>query len=177
MVDAVFEQFYIVASRLAAVRAAAVATLYGLPTDARRDLEQELLLELWRKRTAFDPRRGCWRTFSEAVAANKMTSLVRRMCAQHSGRFREQPIERASSLAAPDGRNELCTDVRRVLAGVSTFDRRIARSLTYRSAAETSRSMGVSRAKVYRAIGRLRAAFTMAGFADRGGLHRQEVRR
>ena len=175
MVDATFEQFYTVASRVAAVRAATTTTLYGLPTDARGDLEQEVLLELWRKRAAFDPRRGCWRTFSEAVAVNKMTSLLRRMYSQRSACFKEQSIDRASSLAAPDRRDELRADVRRVLAGVSTFDRRIARSLTYRSAAETSRSMGISRAKVYRAIGRLRVAFTVAGFADRRGVRCHEV--
>ena len=177
MADGAFEQLYTVTNRVAAVRAATTASLYGLPADARDDLEQELLLELWKKRIAFDPRRGGWRTFSEVVAANKMTSLVRTMCSRRSGRFKEQPIEWASSLAAPDGRNELRADVRRVLAGVSTFDRHIARSLTYRSPTETGRSMGVSRAKVYRAIGRLRAAFTLAGFDDRRGVRRQEISR
>ena len=177
MTEMAFEHSYAAAKRLSAVHAAAMVTLYGLPSNVRSDLEQEALLELWRKRTAYDPRRGCWRTFSEAVVANKMTSLVRSMCSQRSGRFKEQQIESALSLAAADGRNELRADVWRVLAGVSAFDRCIARSLTHRSAAETSRSIGVSRAKVYRAIGRLRVAFTVAGFADCGGLHRQEARR
>lgn len=164
-----FEDAYSILRRVVRVRAANVTKTYGLPRCERNDLEQEALLDLWRKRDAYDPKRGCWRTFSETVVANKMASLVRSMCSHRSAFFKEQPIERASSLAAPDRRDDMRADVRRVLADVSEFDRRIARSLTYRSAAETSRSMGFSRAKVYRAIGRLRVAFSAAGFAPRRG--------
>ena len=93
VVETVFERSYSATSRLAAVRAATIATLYGLPTDSRRDLEQEALLELWRKHQAYDPQRGSWRTFSERVVANRMTSLVRSMRSERPGRFREEPIE------------------------------------------------------------------------------------
>ncbi|MBI4903687.1 MAG: sigma-70 family RNA polymerase sigma factor [Acidobacteria bacterium] len=172
MADSVVEQYYSVACRVAGVLATRTTRLYGLPADARRDLEQDVLLELWQKRAAFDPRRGCWQTFSEAVAVNKMTSLVRRMCSQHSAWLKEQPIARALSVEAPNRHNQLRDDVGRVLARVSPSDRRIARSLMYYSVAETSRSMGVSRPKVYRAISRLRLVFTVAGFANRG---RKEV--
>jgi DNA-directed RNA polymerase specialized sigma24 family protein len=177
VIETVFEQSYLTSSRLAAVRAAVVVTSYRLPTETRRDLEQEALLELWRKRAAFDSRRGSWRTFSETVVTNKLISLVRSMCSQRSSCFKEEQIESALSVVAPDGQADLRADVRRVLAGVSSFDRCIARSLTYSSLAETSRSMGVSRATVYRAIGRLRVAFTMAGFADRRRVRGLEVLR
>src|SRR5208283_2197694 len=89
VVEEIFEQSFSAICRLAAIRAATTATLYQLPTDSRQDLQQEALLELWRKRPAYDPRRGSWRTFSEKVVANRMTSLVRAMRSERSGQFQE----------------------------------------------------------------------------------------
>jgi len=168
VVETVFERSYSASSRLAAVRAATIVTLHGLPTDSRRDLEQEALLELWRKHQAYDPRRGSWRTFSERVVANRMTSLVRAMRSERSGQFREEPIENLLGLAAPNIRTDLRADVSRVLAGLSPFDRNVALCLIGHSAIETTQCLGVSRATVYRAIGRLRTAFTKAGLSPWG---------
>jgi hypothetical protein len=72
---------------------------------------------------------------------------------------------------------EYQTDVQRVLAGVSLLDRQIARSLIHQTVTETGRSVGVSRGKVYRAIGRLRVAFRAVGFGDRRSGRRHEVYR
>ena len=175
MVETVFERSYSASSRLAAVRAATITTLYGLPTDSRRDLEQEALLELWRKHEAYDPRRGSWRTFSERVVVNRMTSLVRAMRSVRSGQFREEPIESFFGLAAPNSLNDLRTDVSRVLAGVTPFDRSVALCLIGHSAIETTQRLGVSRATIYRAIGRLRVAFTAAGLTNVRDCRRREV--
>ena len=166
MIETAFEQSYSATNRLAAVRAATIATLFGLPRDSRRDLEQEALLELWRKRSTYDPQRGSWHTFSERVVANRMATLVRRMHSQRSGQFREEPLENFFGLAAPDDGAELHVDVSRVLAGVSPFDRAVAFCLMDYSAIETSQELGVCRATVYRAVGRLRATFTRAGLAS-----------
>jgi DNA-directed RNA polymerase specialized sigma24 family protein len=169
MVETTFEQSYSAMSRLAAVRAATIVNLHGLPADSRRDLEQEALLELWRRRAAYDAHRGSWRTFSERVVANRMASLVRRMHSERSGQFREDPLENILGLVAPNDGTELRADVSRVLAGVSPFDRGVAVSLVGHSAIETSERLEVSRATLYRAIGRLRVAFSAAGFARRRG--------
>lgn len=177
MVESMFEQSFSATTRLAAVLAATVATLYGLPTESRRDLEQDALLELWRKRTAYDAQRGSWRTFSERVVANRMTSLVRSMYSERSGHFREGPLETRVTLAAPNDRVDLRADVSRVLANVSQFDRNVAADLIDYSAIETCQRLGVSRATVYRAIGRLRAAFTEAGLSHRGCAHERDTER
>jgi RNA polymerase sigma-70 factor (ECF subfamily) len=171
VVETAFEQFYSATSRLAAVRAATTASVCGLPTDFRRDLEQEALLELWRKRPAYDPQRGSWRTFSERVVANLMTSLVRRMHSVRSGQFSEEPLENYFGLPAPNDRGDLRTDVSQVLSSLSQFDRSVAAHLIDYSANETGERLGVSRATVYRAIGRLRAAFTEAGLSPSGRDH------
>lgn len=68
-------------------------------------------------------------------------------------------------MPAPDDCFELRADVRRVLAGLAQFDQAVARSLIDYSAIETGQRLGVSRATVYRAIGRLRAAFREAGLS------------
>ena len=175
MVESAFEQSFPAAIRLAAVRAATVATLYGLPTESRRDLEQEALLELWRRRPAYDAQRGSWRTFSERVVANRMTSLVRSMYSERSGHFREEPLENLVALAAPNDRTDLRADVARVLGKVSQFDRSVAGDLIDYSAVEIGQRLGVSRATVYRAIGRLRAAFTEAGLSHRGREHERDT--
>jgi DNA-directed RNA polymerase specialized sigma24 family protein len=173
MHDHLFARAYPLARRAAAVRAAAAMAF--VPSASREDLEQQIIIAVWLAISSYDPSRASLRTFVERVSANRMASLIRSL--HHSGQSEEVPLENAFGLAAPDGRNELRTDVTRVLAGVSASDRCIAGSLTYRSAAETSRSMGISRAKVYRAIGRLRDAFTAAGFADRRGLRHPGCRR
>ena len=171
MVETAFEQSYSASKQLAAVRAATIVAVYGLPNDARYDLEQEALLELWRKQRAYDPRRGSWRTFSERVVANRMTSLVRAMRSERSGQFREEPIQNLPGLAAPNSLTDLQADVSQVLAGLSPFDRSVALCLVGYSAIETGQRLGVSRATVYRAIERLRVAFTEAGLSPWGSDH------
>ena len=175
MVEGIFEQYFSTTCRLAAVRAATIATLYRLPSDSRQDLEQEALLELWQKHPAYDPRRGSWRTFSERVVANRLTSLMRKLGPDRSGHFREEPITNLHGLEAPNDNGDLRADVLRILARVSTFDRNVALSLVDYSAIETSQRLRVSRATVYRAIGRLRVAFTTAGLTSSRDCRRREV--
>jgi RNA polymerase sigma-70 factor (ECF subfamily) len=165
VVETAFEQSYPATKHVSAVRAATIVAAYGLPKDARHDLEQEALLELWRKRSAYDARRGSWRTFSERVVANRLRSIVRSMHTEPSGHFREEPLETFVAMAAPSAHTDLRADVSRVLANVSQFDRSVALDLIDYSASEIGQRLGASRATVYRSIGRLRAAFAEAGLS------------
>jgi RNA polymerase sigma factor (sigma-70 family) len=163
-----------VALRVAAARAAWIVVSYRLPSELCRDLKQEALLELWRRRDAFDPLRGSWRTFAEHVVRNRLTSLLQVIQSTRPTQFVYAPLESLSAKAAPDINVDLRLDIERVLASVSQFDRTVARSLAHYSAIETGRSLGTSRAAVYRAIKRIRAAFSIAGFSMCG--HTREIR-
>ena len=172
MVEAIFEQSFAASSRMAAVQATKIAVLHGLSNDDREDLSQEALLELWRKAPAFDERRAGWRTFSERVVANRLASLLRHAHSRRTGYGKQDPIEGLEFADVARSNNiDLQTDVRRVLDGISPFDRTVALSLIGHSAIEASQRLGVSRATVYRAIGRLRAAFTEAGLSPSGRDH------
>lgn len=131
-------------------------------------MRQEALTEVWRKRHAYDPLRGSWWTFSERVVANKLASLMRSMHAARCGHFTEESPDDLVALMAPNDGADLRVDVWRVLAGVAAFDRSVALYLREYSPSDTSQRLGVSRAAVYRAIGRLRKAFTDAGLSPRG---------
>ena len=164
-----FEGAYALALRISIYHASRVIRSCGLPRDFRDDLTLEALLRCWRRFGAFEASRGPLGAYLDLIVTSEMTSMMRSMHSQRSGQFRKDPLEYVLGLAAPHDGADLRTDVKRVLAGVSPLDRRVAGFLTYYSATETSRSLGVSRAKVYRAIGRLRVAFTAAGFAGRRG--------
>jgi RNA polymerase sigma factor (sigma-70 family) len=165
VIETGFEQSFPAMCRLAAVRATRIVSRHGLPCELRRDLEQEAVLEVWRKRTAYNPERGSWRTFSEHVVANKLISIVRTIRSKHEGQFKDEPLENLLGVAGPKDNHDLRADVSRILARVSSFDRAVARSLVGYSAAETGRRLDVSRATIYRAIERLRAVFTEAGLS------------
>lgn len=163
--------------RTVEVIAAESTTRNNLPADYRADFEQESLLALWKKRTAFDPRRGSWRTFSEVVVTNKMRSILRRIQLERGTFAGNMPLRHRALRVPPDLDCELRLDVQRVLATMSMVDREVALSLSSRSPVETSRYLCIPRGKVYRAISRLRQAFTSAGFpATRRGCSRGGAR-
>lgn len=166
VVERPFEQPFSITSRIAAAQVNRIVRLYRLPWQEGQDLQQEVLLELWRKSSAFDARRASWRTFAERLTANRLISILRQGHASRAGHGKECSPE-GLLLAAP-GRHEyvhLKHDVRRVLGGVSPSDRELALSLAHYSVSETGHRLCVSRSAIYRAIGRLRCAFSAAGFS------------
>jgi len=168
VIAAVFEQSYSALAKIAGVHAARTVRRHGLPEDARFDLQQDAVLELWRKRRSFDARRAGWPSFSERVVANHLRSQMRSLFAARRGLRLELPLdERKYYRAIPDPQLELRIDVERVLAGVSRFDRAVAVALTDLSVSEASRFLGVSRSTVYEAIERLRVRFGRAGLRPR----------
>jgi DNA-directed RNA polymerase specialized sigma24 family protein len=174
VLEDLFAQAYPMARRAAGVRlAGALAQLIVTPAE-RPDFEQELVTAVWRALPKYDPARASLRTFVELVVSTRFISLLRS--------HRCRPMFESLEYVEPVGLDgipaiEYQTDVQRVLAGVSLLDRQIARSLIHQTVTETGRSVGVSRGKVYRAIGRLRVAFRAVGFGDRRSGRRHEVYR
>ena len=160
-----FEQSYPVSSRIAAVQATRIARRQRLPDDLIEDLAQESLLSLWRSTPAFDEQRARWSTFAEHVVSNCLASRLRSMYSGRSAHGKEDPLDgqRVVDPVCFDVEVNLQRDVRRVLAGLSAFDRTVALSLTNYTAVETSRRLGVARATIYRSIDRLRSAFVDGG--------------
>jgi len=165
------DEFLRAAFHIAKVNAARFVTFNRLPGDLRRDFEQELLLELWKKSIAYDSRRGSWRTFAERVVANRLRSEIRRMRAKRSSQLRGESIQGNVVLKVPCEDLELRCDVRSLLAALPPFDRRVGVLLCFYSAFETGRILRISNASVYRAIGRLRGAFIEAGLSPRRHKH------
>lgn len=164
-----FLTVYPFARRAAQVRAIQASYRYGLSLCDREDLEQEAVLTVWRKLTLYDPGRASLRTFAERVIENRMKSALRLNFAkgislQPVGEIAQEPSHAPLVTAI-----HLRTDVQRVLAAVSLRDRKFAVLLTEFSPVEAGHRLGISRATAYRAIGRLRAAFSAAGFARRRG--------
>jgi RNA polymerase sigma factor (sigma-70 family) len=162
MRDAMFHQAYPLALRSAQVRLSAAVVSGAVLVADRQDLEQEALTRVWQALARYDPARAGLRTFIELVVRTQLTSMLR---SHPYGREFESLDEQYVAGEGGFLEIEVRADVRRVLADVSLFDRAVAFALTKCSASETSRRMGVSRAAVYRAIGRLRVAFRAAGFA------------
>jgi RNA polymerase sigma factor (sigma-70 family) len=131
----------------------------------REDLEQEALAGVWQALARYDSARAGLRTFIELVVRTHLTSLLR----SHPRGPEFEHLE-DQDVAGEGGflELELRADVRSVLADVSLFERRVALCLIGHSAIETTQCLGVSRATVYRAIGRLRTAFTEAGLSPVG---------
>ncbi len=164
MLKATFEQAYPLALR-AVAQWAALNRL--LPTD-REDAEQQAALAVWRGLRHFNPARGGLRTFVECVARNELVAT--RRCNWHP---QHEPLEGLESiLTAPETLPDLRMDVYRLLNSLDPLDQAIGSHLLEDSATETSRCLGVSRAGTYRAIGRLRLAFTSAGLGPSSRRHR-----
>jgi RNA polymerase sigma factor (sigma-70 family) len=172
MLDAMFRQAYPLALRSAQVRSAAAVVRGAALLADREDLVQEALMRVWQALARYDPARAGLRTFIELVVRTQFASLLR----SHPRGPEFESLEDRD--VAGDGgfvELELRADVSRVLADVSLFDRSVAFALTECSAVEASRGMGVSRGAVYRAIGRLRVAFTTAGLTTVRACRRREV--
>lgn len=159
-----FLDAYSLVRRVAQVRARWATRRYGILWDCQ-DLEQEGALEVWRKIGLFDSSRGSLHTYIERIIVNRLTSVARHLHSSRCGHGKERSLFDVSRLRAPEEGMALRADVGRVLASVTTFDRAVALFLIDHSAIATSRCLRVSRATVYRAIERLRVAFTAAGLA------------
>src|SRR5687767_8785286 len=53
-----------------------IARTGSLPSMDAEDIEQDLILDLWQRRGAFDPRRATFRTFADRIVAHRVATLT-----------------------------------------------------------------------------------------------------
>jgi hypothetical protein len=74
--------------------------------------------------------------------------------------FYEPPVDSLQLLV----RVEFRADIRRLLVNLGALDREIAELLGEYGTSDTALLLGISRARVYRGIGRIRTAFRAGGY-------------
>jgi RNA polymerase sigma factor (sigma-70 family) len=155
-----FGQAHLLAGRAADVRS---ARLVGLLRDVgldRDDLRQEVLIAVWLALPRFDPARAGLTTFAEMVTATTIGSLCRRTHAAKRVKPADYQPADALNLSL---RVELAIDLRRMLRNLGQRDRRVAQLLVDNGPAQIARQLKISRAAVYRSLGRIRAVLREAG--------------
>jgi DNA-directed RNA polymerase specialized sigma24 family protein len=156
--------------RAARVRAGRAVRSTAVPPHEYEDVVQEAITSCWIALPQFNPDRASLPTYFEHVIANRVSSVKR---ASHAGKRSAQvyPLDVAGECTAPGdwvAGLHLRLDVHRVLRCLAPGDRAIALLLMKYSPTEATRVAQVSRSKIYRTIGRLRAVFTSAGFGPGG---------
>lgn len=157
-----FAKAYPLAKRAVSVQSAAFAPSLRAAGLGREDMEQEVLLELFRSLSGFDPQRSALRTFVDRVTSAKAISFIRRVLAEKRRKSAEISIPRTTDTTAAI---RVRIEVQRTITLLSSFDTRVAHFLLngYRPT-DIARELKVSRAAVYRAMDRIRDALRERGF-------------
>jgi len=157
------------------------------PSDIE-DLEQELMLDLFRRLPAFDPTRASRNTFTDRLIENRAASLIKAARARKRGPDIKHEslqavvsdetggrLELGDTIPAENGlwaagdrgwdeaielRHDLARAIRRLPPRLASLCARLATD----TVTEVSRDTGMSRPSVYDAIARVRKAMTDGGF-------------
>ena len=165
--------------------ARSVVQAAGLPRYDREDVEQELLLHLWRRQGRYTPARGKRSTFVRCVIERKAAVLLASARSQRRDRRREaysldecvgegsnetrridlfdQDDYLRSTNGSEQERVHRQLDVERLLARLRPEDQRLARLLMKDKVAEVARELGVPRSSLYSQIARIRSQLEVAG--------------
>ena len=176
------------AYRFASSRAAELARrscAIGLDAD---DVRQELLLQLWRRRSRFDPQRGGHAGFITRVIRNAAADLIAKHAAARRGGFQiavslhEPAVDEEgeacrladilpneaglwSSPSAALEISDLRADLRGAVAQLPREHQELCADLATSSISEISRGQGCSRAVIYERIRDIRRTFDRLGLA------------
>lgn len=158
-----------------------------LPGDQIADIRQDLLLDLLKRLTAFDPSRGTLGAFAGVVARNEATRLIAGIMAERHaaggailsldaplgagsesslGDLLSQETSLSAWLGQPADAFEAVErriDVERALGALPRRDAALAARLAFASADRLARDGLAARASLYRRIRDLRFALAAAG--------------
>ena len=164
----------------------------GFTTSDRDDLEQELILDLLRRRPKYNPKRAQFNTFIARVVEHRVASLIearkagtrdyRRCPYSLNDRFEDEEgrsVERVDAFdqedyllrtgaqsKPADELSALAIDVAAVLERLPPELRDLCQRLATETVTEISRDAGVPRATIYESIKELREIFEDAGLRD-----------
>ena len=154
----------------------------------RKDLEQELALDLMRRAARWDPRRGTWRGFVCRVVYNGMATLLTNARVQRLGwqcqkfslnefvRIAEEEYATREEIIEVDQDVDQCHDAWRTtdlrvdlelaLDALPPRLKAIALRMPNETPTEIARAMGLTTTQVKRDIARLRQLLRIAGLSD-----------
>ncbi|MBZ5592779.1 MAG: hypothetical protein LAP39_11120 [Acidobacteriia bacterium] len=164
-------------ARRAARQANLLIATAGFRTDELEDLQQEMILDCFRRSPKFDPARGDWRGFVCGVIRNQACVLVMRhrkralevlaadlFIRDHGSP--EEPMDVLDRRRRPELEDSLHVglDVRGVVEGLPPQLRSLAVLLAQMPVKEVCKRTGKSRSRVYQMTRQIREAFVRAGF-------------
>jgi DNA-directed RNA polymerase specialized sigma24 family protein len=160
--------------RQASCQASLLVRTAGFPVHDFDDLRQDLLLDLLRRSSKFNPRRGEWHGFVRGVVRNHATVLARCRYRRSQREVLADDLfgddqDLLESLKSYDtvGDLHLKLDVAYVLAGLPAQLRLLARLLIVMPVGEIPSRLGKSRSRVHQLTCQLRNAFVRAGVYPR----------
>lgn len=166
---------------------------YGIGTDDREDLIQQLFLEYLERAGEFDASRGRYKTFVNCVVRNQLVSLIRRRKRQLEERVLcpLPPIPPDDPEQETPSRTEFSEDAYRIAAGLATHPaadlldlridvnravqclpaelREVACRVVEEGVRNVSEALGRSPARVYQLLWKMRPVFTEFGLARAAG--------
>lgn len=137
---------------------AKVASVYSVGAEDRRDLEQEICVQLWRAYPGYDERRARFSTWLYRIALNVAISQVRRRALQADQLEPLQPhhLETIGEEEAPE-RDERLVALYAFIGELEPLNRAlILLYLEDRSYAEIAEVLGISETNVATKLGRIK---------------------
>jgi RNA polymerase sigma factor (sigma-70 family) len=148
----------------------------GMDAD---DIAQDLFLDLWRRRDAFDPSRASFATFADRIISHRVATLAsptarlwaeRQHLSLDEGNDGADQPALADTLADPQAGTEadqaLAIDVRRFIEGLPPALRRCCDLLLTPNLRAASAEAGLHRSTIYENAHRLRRLAARAGLRD-----------
>ena len=171
------------ALKLVRARARRLSCRNVIPSYDRTDIEQHLLLELWRRWRRFDGTRGSLPGFVARIINNAVADLLRRHANEASLRFvslHDQASDHDgnivmvgdllaesaslwSGLSADLDQPDLRVDLGRTMARLPSRLQELCRHLTCQPIAQIAREAGTSRSSIYTSLATIRRRFLDAG--------------
>lgn len=137
-----------------------VAAVYARQEDDRRDLAQEICVQLWRSFTGYDERRAKFSTWMYRIALNVAISHARRQSASLDGRTEPLEQHHLETIGGGDpvvDRDERLTALHAFIGQLDALNRAlILLYLEERSYAEIAEVLGISQTNVATKIGRIK---------------------